>query len=60
MPGILTYMAGRLLVMLFHAGVITNIYFMSNAVGALVGFAWIVSLVVVILVLRLGRKRSTR
>ena len=33
---------------------------MSNAVGALVGFAWIVSLVVVILVLRLGRKRSTR
>ena len=25
MAGILTYMAGRLLVMLFHAGVITNI-----------------------------------
>ena len=58
MAGISVYMAGRLLVLLFQAGVITNIEFASLSAGVLAGFSVIVSLVVAILVLRLGRKRS--
>ena len=58
MAGILTYMVGRWIILLFKAGVITNINFASLSAGAIIGFSMIVSLVVVILVLRLGRKKS--
>ena len=58
MASILTYIVSRFILLLFPASVITNINFVSLSAGAITGFSVIVSLVVVILVLRLGRKKS--
>ena len=41
--GILTYIAGRLILLLFPTGVITNINFVSISAGAITGFSVIVS-----------------